>query len=348
MILRSSTFKKQVETPKAVLLQIVTQRQVGAYCRQTPHTYMDFFREPSFTPLDIVEDILEQLNAMGTKHITLSGLGDCALHPDLKRILQKCQTLGMETILETTTIGLPVLLLTQAQVLRIPLWAFSLRHQTQTRMELNDSLFLNLLATLDELASRRRQKDVAVPDVELVVTVTADNVAYLADLDGILSNNRVQKLRLGYVNRTTALTELEIPPAPTAPEVQSAYTELEKICKEYKVSSNLKTFKKEGTNPKHEWNAYPCWVGYSFARISPYGEVRPCSHSRLIVGNIFETPSFETLWNSQRFLQFRTQMSTQLPLLGSYDECGACPYLAFNQKVSGMGLTHITELDLEV
>jgi len=347
MIFRSSKFKKHTVFPKAVQLQISTQRQVGSCCRQTPHTTMDFNRLPEFMPLDIVEDLIEQIHVMGTRRITLSGLGDPALHPDLKRILQKCQTLHFNTVLETSTLQLTPLLLTQANVIRIPLWAFSLRHQKETCLGVDEALFHALEENLTQLSLRRKRKEGFNPEVEIVVTLTKENMAYVLDLEDLLTESRVQRVRFRYVDKTTALNELEIPPDPLLPEVQEIFSKVEKILQSNKITSNLKTFRKEGASQKFKWNAQPCWVGFSFARISPYGEVRPCPHSRLIVGNIFETQNFETIWNSQRFGQFCTQMSTQLDLLGSYEECGACPYLSFNRKVSRKGFVRLSEVEQE-
>jgi len=345
MIIRSSSLKKHKIAPQAVFFQISTQRQVGIYCRQTPHILMDFDRQPEFMPLDITEDLIDQLHTMGTKRITISGLGDPALHPGLKRILQKCQTLDFNTVLETTTLNLTPLLLTQANVVRVPLWAFSLRHQNETCPDLDEILFSSLVETLDQLALRRKQKENFAPDIEIVVTLTAENMVYLLDIENLLTNGRVQRVYFRYVNKATALNELETSPDPTLSEVQEMFSKLEKILQANKVASNLKTFRKEGTTKKFIWNAHPCWAGFSFARISPYGEVRPCQHSRLIAGNIFETHSFEAIWNSQRFGQFCTQMSTQFSLLGSYEECGACPYLSFNRKVSRTGLICLSEFE---
>lgn len=61
-----------------------------------------------------------------------------------------------------------------------------------------------------------------------------------------------------------------------------------------------------------------CWAGVSYCTIDPWGNLRPCNHSPLVVGNLLET-SIEGLWQSEAMDRWRALRPA---------ECGQCGKLA--------------------
>lgn len=61
-----------------------------------------------------------------------------------------------------------------------------------------------------------------------------------------------------------------------------------------------------------------CWAGQAYCTIDPWGNLRPCNHSPLVVGNVFEQ-QIEELWSSEKMNNWRALLP---------DECEQCEQLS--------------------
>lgn len=61
-----------------------------------------------------------------------------------------------------------------------------------------------------------------------------------------------------------------------------------------------------------------CWAGVAYVTIDPWGNLRPCNHSPLVLGNVLET-SIEDLWQSKAMNRWRALLP---------DECKECDALS--------------------
>jgi radical SAM protein with 4Fe4S-binding SPASM domain len=67
-----------------------------------------------------------------------------------------------------------------------------------------------------------------------------------------------------------------------------------------------------------------CWAGVAYCTIDPWGNMRPCSHSPLIVGNVLETP-VEDLWQSEAMNRWRALLPAECEGCGELSTChGGC------------------------
>jgi len=67
-----------------------------------------------------------------------------------------------------------------------------------------------------------------------------------------------------------------------------------------------------------------CWAGRAYCTIDPWGNMRPCSHSPLVVGNVLERP-IEELWHSEKMNHWRALLPVECKQCSEFFSCqGGC------------------------
>ncbi|MBN1429773.1 MAG: radical SAM protein [Anaerolineae bacterium] len=67
-----------------------------------------------------------------------------------------------------------------------------------------------------------------------------------------------------------------------------------------------------------------CWAGITYGTIDPQGNLRPCNHSPLVVGNVLEA-SLEELWRSEAMNRWRALLPAECEECGELSTChGGC------------------------
>ena len=67
-----------------------------------------------------------------------------------------------------------------------------------------------------------------------------------------------------------------------------------------------------------------CLAGLAYCTIDPLGNMRPCNHSPLVIGNALEQP-IEQLWHSEKLNQWRELLPNMCVQCGRYEDChGGC------------------------
>jgi radical SAM protein with 4Fe4S-binding SPASM domain len=67
-----------------------------------------------------------------------------------------------------------------------------------------------------------------------------------------------------------------------------------------------------------------CWAGTAYCTIDPWGNLRPCNHSPLIVGNVLEQ-SIEVLWQSEKMNTWRALSPNECRQCSEFSVCrGGC------------------------
>lgn len=71
----------------------------------------------------------------------------------------------------------------------------------------------------------------------------------------------------------------------------------------------------------HPNSAFGCGAGRSFLTVDPWGNVRPCNHAALVMGNLLETPLAE-IWASDRWNDWRGLTPEKCRDCATLDFCG--------------------------
>jgi radical SAM protein with 4Fe4S-binding SPASM domain len=76
-----------------------------------------------------------------------------------------------------------------------------------------------------------------------------------------------------------------------------------------------------------------CLTGVAYCAVDPWGNVRPCTHSSLIAGNLLEQP-LEEIWFSSTMQRFRDAIPPQCHQCSAFAVCrGGCKALAMDLGV---------------
>ncbi len=71
-----------------------------------------------------------------------------------------------------------------------------------------------------------------------------------------------------------------------------------------------------------------CWAGIAYCTIDPRGNMRPCNHSPLVVGNVLEQ-SIERLWHSEKMEHWRALITSECKQCAEFFRChGGCTAMA--------------------
>jgi radical SAM protein with 4Fe4S-binding SPASM domain len=80
-------------------------------------------------------------------------------------------------------------------------------------------------------------------------------------------------------------------------------------------------------------DSYGCLAGVAYCAVDPWGNVRPCTHSSLIAGNLLEQP-VEEIWFSSTMQRFRDAVPPQCHQCSAFAVChGGCKALAMDLGV---------------
>lgn len=74
-----------------------------------------------------------------------------------------------------------------------------------------------------------------------------------------------------------------------------------------------------------------CTAGRTFCTIDPWGNVRPCNHAKVVVGNLLNT-AVDSIWNSKKMLDWREAYNEACLSCAAFGQCrGGCKALYFDQ-----------------
>jgi radical SAM protein with 4Fe4S-binding SPASM domain len=94
-----------------------------------------------------------------------------------------------------------------------------------------------------------------------------------------------------------------------------------------------------------------CWAGTAYCTIDPWGRMRPCNHSPMIIGSLFEQ-SIEQLWRSEAMQSWRDLLAPGCSRCGQIEVChGGCRAMAeilptgkdplISEPCMGSDITHL-------
>jgi radical SAM protein with 4Fe4S-binding SPASM domain len=88
--------------------------------------------------------------------------------------------------------------------------------------------------------------------------------------------------------------------------------------------------------PCFTWNSSNgCLAGVAYCTIDPWGNLRPCTHSSLVAGNLMTQP-LEEVWQSAEMERFRQVIPQECHSCGAFSSChGGCKSLAME-----LGIQH--------
>jgi len=270
-------------------------------------------------PYELMQEIISDLHRMGTNRIRFTGGGEPFMHKHLIDLIEHVKALGMKCALTSNFSLIEEDKLSRIMELgvdeiAVSLWAGDAVTYSRVHPNKTEKTFHRIETLLHRLGtSKNKHPKITIANVlfnmnyrnavqmfEFARQVNAD-AAYFTLVDPI--PGYTDSLLLTREQTHELLNMMEEMEVRAANSSDQEKIELE----------NVKQFKRRLANPDADGGHYdtdiidsiPCYVGWMFCRLLPDGTVSPCCRGvNKPMGNLFQN-SFEEIWNSQTYGEFR-------------------------------------------
>ncbi len=290
-------------------------------------------------PLPLFESLCEELKAMGTRSITITGEGEPLLHPSFSDIVSVAKTAGFQVTLVTNGTRLERAIIEHLvdaglDKLKVSLWAGTPEVYEKMYPGIDPSNFAKIVESMKLLANLKARKRSRVPDVVLHHPVnrtnvhTIDSMVDLAHATGCnaLSFSPWRTFR-GAFDSLSLTQEDEI-------LLRTSLSRIDKRLNSLSIENNIKELEKRYDIGSAGWRKLPCYMAWLHARVLTDGNVLACHRSDLSMGNLNEG-RLRDIWNSSAFRAFRKKASSLegLASLGGDCDCSFCGYTMNNAEI---------------
>jgi wyosine [tRNA(Phe)-imidazoG37] synthetase (radical SAM superfamily) len=290
-----------------------------------------FLRKETLKPVKVetaeVLTLIEHLEAMGTKDITLSANGEPTIHPGFSEIVNKIKNAGMKlkVVTNLTVFTPPVaaaLGRTDHLIVNLAAWdedSYKAIYAPRGQMSFAD--IIKNIKSLTELNNG--------PKIKIGYVITKNNFRQIAEALNIASSSRVDSVRFKFIDPSD-FTESLVLNNTDRSEMTPLVKELLKTPST--IQNNLADILKVLPGARlGEDEALPehgrCFVGWFVININEDGTVTLCcQNEELVIGNWREKP-LQEIWNGQTAREFRNSAKTKIAFNHpTWHACRTCYY----------------------
>jgi MoaA/NifB/PqqE/SkfB family radical SAM enzyme len=262
--------------------------------------------------------------------------GEPFLHHDLFDLIHQAKEAGLHvtlysngTLLEEKVIK--ALLASLLDVLKVSLWASSLKEYEANYPGTNPEIFHRVVAGLKLLAEIKAQERCILPLVELHYPINRYNFQGIEALVGLAQATGCQAV---FFEPLATHRGRFAEAALTREEEELVCRTLVRMKKKLRSGSLHHNINKVLRRYRYGEAKVPCYISWLHVRILVDGTVLPCDLCDLPVGNL-NGESLQDIWNSEALRRFRRQTLTRegLRAMDSHCDCGHCCYLEQNVRV---------------
>jgi MoaA/NifB/PqqE/SkfB family radical SAM enzyme len=325
---------------KVVVTQRCNLRCIG--CRfHSPVSTMRSSEDDLVTDIsyDLVRQLCDELKAMGTNSIILTGEGEPLLHPRIFDIIATAKERRFDVSLVSNgtlldEMKIKSLVRSRLDTLNVSLWAGSSEEYEKNYPGSDPDNFNKVIEGLKLLTRLKAEHHSHTPFVNLHHPINRNNF-----------RNIEQMAELAYETGCNGLTSSPLKCWRNTPTSLALSQEEENLLHRSLVKMKKKM---EALSLKHNfdltilrykighnvWQKLPCYIGWLHARVKVDGTVLPCSRCPLPMGK-FAQEGFEEIWKGSAFREFRrTTMTLRgMASFGERCDCNFCGYVYDNLRV---------------
>ncbi len=270
-------------------------------------------------PYELTKELLKDLHRLGTERIRFTGGGEPFMHPNLMDLMAYVKSLGMICSLTTN-----FTLMDQERVDRIielgvdevavSLWAGDSVTYARVHPNKTEKTFHRMKGLLRRLGTQKG-KHLRITLANVLFNMNFQNVPRMFDLAKEVGADAVY---FTLVDPVPGYTDGLLLNRDQRAELLHMVEEIEVKAKgdskkEAVALENFPQLKRRLSNPHADEghydnniiNSIPCYIGWMFCRLLPDGRVSPCCRGvQKPMGNLFQH-SFEEIWNSPTYREFR-------------------------------------------
>ncbi|MDP8256689.1 MAG: glycosyltransferase [Candidatus Alcyoniella australis] len=274
-------------------------------------------------PIEMIEQLLDDIAAMGSKEVYVAGGGEPYMHPQIQRIIQGIKSHNLVCNINTnfTLIDeqrLQQLIEAPVDYMNISVWAgspetYSLLHPNKT-----EETFHQIRKTLTRLNKEKRE----VPRIKVYHVISNLNFHEIDKMIDFARDTGSESVEFTVVDTIPARTDgLLLNEQQRAQLYQDALDARERLAASgdplilFRFDQFLRRISADhttvGEHDRTIIDTMPCTVGWQFARVLADGNVNSCLKShRIPIGNLHQT-GFRELWNGSRQREFRLKANVK-------------------------------------
>lgn len=267
---------------------------------------------------ELFKELIQDFKKIKVKRIILGGQGDPFLYPRILEAIEITKKAGIEVALITCGAyfnekRIKAIFDLGVDALDVSLQAATAETYLKIHPSQKEDLFKRIkdhLILLSELKKTSNRTNPKVSIVDAICRLNYQETVKMVELAKEIGAESVCFKRIDVIPETKELllTEEE------SEELKNLLDEAEKKAMELGIHTDINSYRKyvlkgltTGVYTTDLYTHIPCYVGWRSARILSDGNVIPCCGCYdLILGNITNS-SFTTIWNSEKYHQFRQQ-----------------------------------------
>jgi MoaA/NifB/PqqE/SkfB family radical SAM enzyme len=276
-------------------------------------------------PLKLVEQLCEELPAVGTREATICGEGESLLYPHWFEMVSAFKRAGLfvqlftnGTLLDESTASL--LLDSGLDVLNVSMWATSPEEYTKCYPGTDSVNFGKALDGVDAVTKLKAERQTSQPTVILTGPLNRHNYKSIRRRIALADERGCNGVRFApFVDIGGEFASDDVPPGEIdtlCEELSDSKTVIESLSLSHNLDEALLRFTLGG----EVWHQVPCYACWFYAHISFDGQVRPCGTCLTPLGNLNDS-SFEDIWNGQEYRAFRVNGLTTSGLASLQQRC---------------------------
>jgi|GEM_PF-218155 len=273
-----------------------------------------------YLPLEMVKQLLDDLALAGTKEIYFSGGGEPFMHPQIMEILEYAKKKSFVCYVNTNFTLLTKEKLTKlidigVDHLTVSTWAATPQTYAATHPNKSEKTFEEIRENLRFLNMTK----IKTPYVKLYNVISNRNFFELRDMVSFARETQSESVEFTLVDTMPGKTDKLLLDPVQSKTVQNAALQIAgELDKENRIEgvcvfgfhsflrriSSLSDLAK-ATYDRNIIDWIPCYIGWTFARVMPNGDINGCLKAhRIPTGNLYRS-SFEKIWNGELQKKFR-------------------------------------------
>ncbi len=278
-----------------------------------------------YMPLELVEQLCEELLAVGTREATICGEGESLLYPNWFDMVSAFKSAGLYvqlftngTLLDESTASL--LLDSGLDVLNVSMWATSSDEYAKCYPGTDPVNFGKALDGIEAVTRLKAERQARRPTVILTGPLNRHNYKSIARRISLAHERGCNGVRFApFMDMGGEFASDAVPLEETdtmCEELADSKTLIESLSLSHNLDEALLRF---GLG-REVWRHVPCYACWFYAHISFDGQVRPCGSCPIPMGNLNES-SFESIWNGPEYRAFRANGRTSSGLVSLQQQC---------------------------
>jgi radical SAM protein with 4Fe4S-binding SPASM domain len=264
------------------------------------------------------------------EEVTLFGWGEPTLHPQFREFVKKFdgKTIRKYLLTNGSTLKKIKSLLFEYKIDIVAVSIDGATAETNNKIRKNAN-FNQIIENLEHIVTFKKQHNLMFPYINFVFTMMRSNINELPDLIKLANNIGIEEVKAVYLTAFTNELENEVLWG-YKDMVKDIFEKSAEIAGKYEIKLKLPFLQGEdiAENKYHK----DCYVGWRDFFIGADSYIRPCQSSSTKMLKFDKTLTFDEIWNSKEFQDFRLKVNDPKLMHANCKNCYQSSYANWNRR----------------